>query len=92
MTAEGVKAVGRECANAALAKAEGILRQASIDFGCDLRVAEDVAPMIATYAEDNACDAIVMGTHGGGMLADILMGSTAMKVVNLVKLPVTLVR
>ncbi|EXJ16354.1 universal stress protein [Imhoffiella purpurea] len=51
-----------------------------------------VAQTIAQLAKDLNCDAIVMGTHGRGELANLVMGSIAAKVIHLVKIPVTLVK
>ncbi len=51
-----------------------------------------IAPTIATFATEQGCDAIIMGTHGRGEFANLLMGSVATKVIHLVKIPVTLVR
>jgi nucleotide-binding universal stress UspA family protein len=47
---------------------------------------------IAGHAERTGCDAIVMGRHGESAIADMLMGSVAMKVLHASKLPVLLVR
>jgi nucleotide-binding universal stress UspA family protein len=50
------------------------------------------APMIVKRAEELGCDGIVMGTQGRGAVGSVLMGSVALKVVHLTKLPVTLVK
>lgn len=89
---ERIREIEKEYTDPALAGAEKILQEARIDYERELRVAADIAPMIARRAEELGCDAIVMGTHGGGALARALMGSTAMKVIHLVKLPVTVVK
>jgi len=47
---------------------------------------------IIDYAKDNAIDLIVMGTHGRGALAHMLMGSVAERVVRLASCPVLTVR
>jgi nucleotide-binding universal stress UspA family protein len=51
-----------------------------------------VAEVVTTLAETLGCDQITMGTHGRGALADLLMGSTTLKVVHLSKVPVLLVK
>ena len=51
-----------------------------------------VAETITNLAETLHCDEIVMGTHGRGALKDFLLGSVAMKIVHLSKLPVVLVK
>lgn len=48
--------------------------------------------VIIEAAEAKECDLIVMGSHGHGGLAGILMGSTAKKVVQQAKIPVLIVR
>jgi len=47
---------------------------------------------VAAYAGEHGCDAIVMGTHGMGAVAGLVMGSVAQKVVQLASVPVTLVK
>ena len=48
--------------------------------------------IILSQAEETGCDLIVMGTHGHGLLADAMMGSTATRVVRRSQLPVLIVR
>ncbi len=43
-------------------------------------------------AEENNCDLIVMGTHGHGTLEDVMLGSTARRVIRRSKVPVLVVR
>jgi nucleotide-binding universal stress UspA family protein len=50
------------------------------------------AEVIAAYAAEKGCDAIVMGTRGMGAVAGLVMGSVAQKVVHLASVPVTLVK
>lgn len=52
----------------------------------------DPPSAIALYADVHGCDEIVMGTRGLGPLKNLLMGSVAMKVLHVVKVPVTLVK
>lgn len=47
---------------------------------------------IVRYAKDNDIDLIVMGTHGRGAIAHMLMGSVAEKVVRKAPCPVLTVR
>jgi nucleotide-binding universal stress UspA family protein len=47
---------------------------------------------IVTYARDEAIDLIVMGTHGRGAVAHLLMGSVAERVVRTAPCPVLTVR
>ncbi|MGD1969903.1 MAG: universal stress protein [Desulfobacterales bacterium] len=50
-----------------------------------------VEEIIKSAAEYN-CDLIVMGTHGHGTLEDVMLGSTARRVIRRSKIPVLVVR
>jgi len=47
---------------------------------------------ILKQAKERNCDLIVMGTHGQGTLADVMMGSTARRVLRRSEKPVLVVR
>ena len=47
---------------------------------------------IVRSAEEVNCDLIVMGTHGQGTLEDVMLGSTARRVIRRSKMPVLVVR
>jgi nucleotide-binding universal stress UspA family protein len=47
---------------------------------------------IVEYAQNHEIDLIVMGTHGRGALAHLVMGSVAERVVRLARCPVLTVR
>jgi nucleotide-binding universal stress UspA family protein len=47
---------------------------------------------IINQSEKTNCDLIVMGTHGHGTLEDVMLGSTARRVIRRSKLPVLVVR
>src|SRR5262249_25520418 len=47
---------------------------------------------IVDYAKENDIDLIVMGTHGRGVMAHLVMGSVAERVVRLAPCPVLTVR
>jgi len=51
-----------------------------------------VADVIARMAAELQCDHIVMGTHGRGALADLLVGSTSVRVLHQARMPVVLVK
>jgi nucleotide-binding universal stress UspA family protein len=57
-----------------------------------LRVSGTPALAIVSYARDANVDLIVMGTHGRGGMAHVLMGSVAEKVVRTAPCPVLTVR
>jgi nucleotide-binding universal stress UspA family protein len=49
-------------------------------------------PTIAKFAEQQKFDLVILGTHGHGAVAGLVMGSVATKVVSLCSTPVLLVR
>lgn len=51
----------------------------------------DPATEIAAQVHDTGCE-VVMGTHGRGALANLVMGSVATQVVRRVDVPVTLIK
>jgi nucleotide-binding universal stress UspA family protein len=65
--------------------AAGIPCEERIEFG-------DVAPSIVKVAREEGCEQIIMGTHGRGAIAGLLLGSVATKVLHLTDVPVTLVK
>lgn len=50
------------------------------------------AEVIARMASDLGCDLIVMGTHGRGAVAGMVMGSVATRLLHLASCPVLLVK
>lgn len=50
------------------------------------------AQVIVRLADSLQCDHIVMGTHGRGAFAELLVGSTTLKVLHLVRVPVVLIK
>ncbi len=91
MTKDQLKEAVREEGDPALATAERLLRDAGISYEREVHPG-NVPLTIARRAEDLGCDGIVMGTRGNGALANLVMGSVAMKVVHVAKTPVTLVK
>lgn len=81
----------REWGESAIAPVRTILKAAGVD--CIEHVEQgEIAPTIASLAQKLGCDQIVMGTRGHSALGDLLLGSVAVKVLHLSKLPVTLVK
>jgi len=50
------------------------------------------AEIIVQTAKKQNCDLIVMGTHGQGIIAEVLIGSTAKRVVRQSAIPVLIIR
>jgi nucleotide-binding universal stress UspA family protein len=80
-----------ERTTAALAGARTKLTAAGIPFDEHAEVGPP-AQRIAELADRIGCDHIVMGTHGRAAIAELLVGSTTLKVLHLTKLPVVLVK
>ncbi len=57
-----------------------------------VRVANTTAAAIVSYAQEASIDLIVVGTHGRGAVAHLLMGSVAERVVRTAPCPVLTVR
>lgn len=80
-----------EAAAAVLEPAAAPLRGAGV--AVETHVASgDVAPAVQEHVHRLGCDAIVMGTRGLGTVQTLLLGSTAMKVIHLADVPVTLIK
>jgi nucleotide-binding universal stress UspA family protein len=52
----------------------------------------DPAEIIGSYADDQHCDMVVMGTRGLGPVGGLFLGSVTTKVIHVVNVPVTLVK
>jgi nucleotide-binding universal stress UspA family protein len=88
---EKMESLQREHSEAILAPAEAEVSSAGVP--CTKEVLRGpIAQTIARHAGHLGCDAIVMGRHGRTPLGDVLVGSTAMKVLHASSLPVMLVR
>lgn len=77
--------------NKALAGARKLLDDAGVRHVSNTAVGEP-AETIAVYAEQRDCAGIVMSTRGLGSAVGLLLGSVAHKVLQLSKVPVTLVK
>ena len=81
----------RDEGRAALTKAMKKLDAAGIPFYERILVGP-VAETLVAHARERRCDLILVGTRGMSAAANMLMGSTATKVLHLSKIPVMLVK
>jgi nucleotide-binding universal stress UspA family protein len=81
----------KEEAEVALAVAEKPLRDAGISFQSGYSVG-DIAEELQKYADKHGIELLVMGSHGHGALANVVLGSVATKVLAKSKVPVLVVR
>jgi len=65
-----------------------ILKEAGVTCHAHFEMGE-IAQTIAALCNSLGCDAIVMGTRGLGGIAGLALGSVALKVLHLAKVPVT---
>jgi nucleotide-binding universal stress UspA family protein len=75
----------------ALAPARALAARCNVPLDCRVVIGEPAAAIIAAVRKTRG-DEIVMGTRGLGRLGGLLLGSVAMKVVQLAPVPVTLVK
>ncbi len=76
---------------AALQPARAKLDAAKIKYVFHIGVGEP-AEIITSYAKEQKCDQIVMGTRGMGALSNMVLGSVATKVLHLSDCPVLFVK
>ena len=88
---EDISRLQREHGEAALRGARKLLDGAGLAYTAHVLIG-DPAEEIAALAKRRRIDKIIMGTHGRGMLAGMLMGSVATKVLHRASVPVTLVK
>lgn len=89
--AETLRDFHREAGMAALAAAREQLAAAGLAPELHVLVGE-AAPTITAFADSHGCTQILIGTHGHSGLAGSLLGSVAMKLVHLSRVPVLLIR
>ena len=87
-----IDAYYKEEAERTLAASEELLRTGGIPFQSTYKVG-DIAEEICLYASTSLMDMIVMGSHGHGAFANLVMGSVATKVLaTAMTIPVLIVR
>jgi nucleotide-binding universal stress UspA family protein len=91
----GYSDIQRDIEDGARKRLETLLsNEDRIELGAtiELRKARSAAMTITTYASDLNADLIIMGTHGRGPMAHLLMGSVAERVVRTAPCPVLTVK
>lgn len=91
MPASEIEAMQQTRGGDAMAAARSILDAAGIRYEPAVAIG-DIAEVIVQHANDSACDAIVVGTHGAGALRSALTGSVATEVIRHAGCPVTVVK
>ncbi len=81
----------REESEQALRAARDLLNEAGVEYQVHTEVGH-AADCIVHRSEALGCDHIVMGTHGRTPLAEVLVGSTTLRVLHRTPLPVLLVK
>lgn len=75
----------------ALASARKLLDDAGVKYAYHIGVG-DVAEVVAHYVKDKRIEQLVMGTRGLGSASSLLLGSVTAKVIQLIDIPVLLVK
>ena len=91
MKSEEIKRAQQKHGEAALASARRLLDRAGLGYEAHVLFG-DPAEKICAFAVRGRFDKIIMGTHGRGKVASMLMGSVATKVLHQSKVPLTLVK
>lgn len=86
------EALGRERADRALAHAKASAEAAGVTFRTLITVGIDVADAANQAAKENGCAMIVVGSHGRGTLARVVLGSVMAKLTQICGVPVLVCR
>ena len=90
----GKEAIDRyydEEGEAAFADSRQLLEALNVSF-TPIKAVGDVAQGIVAHAGAAGCEFIAMGTHGGGALSNLVLGSVTTKVLALAAIPVLLLK
>lgn len=90
-TVEKLQDLQEKAAAFALADAEAALKDAGIAYTKHILTGH-IPTVIAQQADTLGCDGIVLGSHGRTAAGNLLLGSVALNVAHLAKVPVTLVK
>jgi universal stress protein A len=89
---------GRDAAGAEVKEAQAYLDQVQAEFTAagipaeaDLAYGEP-ATEIVNWVKQKGCDLVAMSTHGHQLLADLVLGTTAIRVQHSISVPVLLLR
>ncbi|HLS18428.1 MAG TPA: universal stress protein [Paracoccaceae bacterium] len=88
---DAMETLYRDEAERALAPARERLAEAGVKFEEDTRHGA-IGDTIAADSAENRCDEIIMGSRGMGAFSSVLLGSVAMRVLQLANMPVTIVK
>lgn len=91
ISGDEVKKYHQEEGNKELAAARDLLDRAGVRYSVHIIVG-DPAQVIAQYAKDHGVEQIIMGAHGRGAMASLVIGSVTQKVLHLADVPVLVVR
>jgi nucleotide-binding universal stress UspA family protein len=90
-SAEAIQSYYQDEGRNALLPAKALLDHAGIEYTEHILVGQ-IATTIADYAKKHQCNQIIMGTRGLGSFSGMVLGSVTTKVLNLVDIPVTLIK
>ncbi len=91
ISGDEVKKYHQDEGNKELASARELLDRAGVRHAVHIIVGEP-AQVIAQYAKDQGVDQIIMGAHGRGAVASLVIGSVTQKVLHLAEVPVLVVK
>jgi nucleotide-binding universal stress UspA family protein len=86
------EALGREQAARAFATAQSLAQAAGVACRSEITVGEDPAEAANRVAKANGCALIVVGSHGRGTLARLVLGSVMGHLTQIAERPVVVVR